>query len=43
MSAKFELCQSACASNVKTLSLKLFRIDYKLVNMFKYYPVNFLR
>ena len=45
MSANFELCRSACASNVRTLhvSLKSFRIGYKLVNMFKYYLINFLR
>ena len=43
MSANRELCRSACASNVRTLSLKAFRIGYKFVNMFKYYLVNFLR
>ena len=43
MSANPELCQSACASNVRILSLKAFRIGNKLVNMFKYHLINFLR
>ena len=43
MSANLELCQSACASNVRILSLKAFRICNKLVNMFKYHLINFLR
>ena len=43
MSANRELCLSACASNVRTLSFKTFRTGYKLVNMFKYCLINFLR
>ena len=42
MSANLELCQSACASNVRILSLNAFRIGNKLVNMFKH-QFNFLQ